>query len=93
MNNINYDKLMEEMLSGCKGDPGTGPDVAPCVLLHSCCAPCSSACIERLCDRCDVTVYYYNPNIGDEAEYLKRKEEQIRLIKIYNEEKKGRYEI
>jgi predicted adenine nucleotide alpha hydrolase (AANH) superfamily ATPase len=63
------------------------------VLLHSCCAPCSSACIERLCDRCDVTVYYYNPNIGEEAEYLKRKEEQIRLIGAYNAEKKGKFEI
>lgn len=81
---------MEEMLD----EHGNGPDVhPPAILLHSCCAPCSSACIERLCDRCDVTVYYYNPNIGEEAEYLKRKEEQIRLIGRYNEEKKGRYEI
>ncbi|MCR5618902.1 MAG: epoxyqueuosine reductase QueH [Lachnospiraceae bacterium] len=90
MNNINYDKLMEDMLSE-RGDGSSVHKVA--VLLHSCCAPCSSACIERLCDRCDVTVYYYNPNIGDEAEYLKRKEEQIRLINAYNAEKKGKYEI
>ncbi|MCR5440970.1 MAG: epoxyqueuosine reductase QueH [Lachnospiraceae bacterium] len=90
MNNVNYDKLMEDMLSG----PMDGFSVHKvAVLLHSCCAPCSSACIERLCDRCDVTVYYYNPNIGEEAEYLKRKEEQIRLIGAYNSEKKGKYEI
>ena len=90
MNNVNYDKLMEDMLSG-RTDGSSVHKVA--VLLHSCCAPCSSACIERLCDRCDVTVYYYNPNIGEEAEYLKRKEEQIRLIGAYNSEKKGKYEI
>ena len=83
MNNVNFDKLMEDMLN----------EKAGAVLLHSCCAPCSSACIERLCDRCDITVYYYNPNIGEESEYLKRKEEQIRLINAYNAEKKGRYEI
>ena len=83
MNRINYDKLMEEILAENAGR----------VLLHSCCAPCSSTCIERLCDRCDVTVYYYNPNIGEEAEYLKRKEEQIRLINAYNAEKKGKFEI
>ena len=83
MNKINYDNLMEKILSENAGR----------VLLHSCCAPCSSTCIERLCDRCDVTVYYYNPNIGEEAEYLKRKEEQIRLINAYNAEKKGKFEI
>ena len=93
---------MEEILEGGGGEQGDGSHVhfvnggtVPLftVLLHSCCAPCSSACIERLCDRCDITVYYYNPNIGEEAEYLKRKEEQIRLIRAYNSEKKGKYEI
>ncbi|MCR4793472.1 MAG: epoxyqueuosine reductase QueH [Lachnospiraceae bacterium] len=87
MNKINYDNLMEEML----GERGDGSFVH--LLLHSCCAPCSSACIERLCDRCDVTVYYYNPNIGNETEYLKRKEEQIRLINAYNDEGKGKFPI
>ena len=93
---------MEEILEGGGGEQGDGSHVhfvnggtVPLftVLLHSCCAPCSSTCIERLCDRCDITVYYYNPNIGEEAEYLKRKEEQIRLINAYNSEKKGKYEI
>ena len=93
---------MEEILEGGGGEQGDGSHVhfvnggtVPLftVLLHSCCAPCSSTCIERLCDRCDITVYYYNPNIGEEAEYLKRKEEQIRLIRAYNSEKKGKYEI
>lgn len=55
------------------------------ILLHSCCAPCSSAVVERLIDRFDVVVFYYNPNIYPEEEYLKRKAEQIRYIKILNE--------
>ncbi|MDE6550063.1 MAG: epoxyqueuosine reductase QueH [Clostridia bacterium] len=50
------------------------------VLLHSCCAPCSSHCISVLAPRADVTVFYYNPNIYPESEYLRRKQEQIRLI-------------
>ena len=54
------------------------------LLLHSCCAPCSTACIEALKDFFDITVFYYNPNITDQAEYEKRKEEQIKLLKILN---------
>lgn len=51
------------------------------LLLHSCCAPCSSACLERLKDTFDITVLYYNPNIDEEAEYEKRKAEQIRFLR------------
>ena len=50
------------------------------LLLHSCCAPCSSACLERLKDHFQVTVLYYNPNIDEQEEYEKRKTEQIRLL-------------
>ena len=50
------------------------------LLLHSCCAPCSSACLERLKDFFDITVLYYNPNVDEESEYQKRKAEQIRLL-------------
>lgn len=50
------------------------------LLLHSCCAPCSSYVIEYLSDFFDITVYYYNPNIYSMEEYNKRAEEQIRLI-------------
>ncbi|MBO4963006.1 MAG: epoxyqueuosine reductase QueH [Clostridia bacterium] len=52
------------------------------LLLHSCCAPCSTAGIEALKDYFDITVFYYNPNITDEQEYQKRKAEQIKLLKI-----------
>ena len=52
----------------------------PTLLLHCCCAPCSSACLEKLKNFFDITVFYYNPNIEDE-EYLRRKKELSRLIK------------
>ena len=51
------------------------------ILLHSCCAPCSSHVITFLTKYFDITILYYNPNISPKEEYIKRKEEQIRLIK------------
>ena len=51
------------------------------LLLHSCCAPCSSACLERLKEYFSITVLYYNPNIDEREEYEKRKAEQIRFLK------------
>ena len=51
------------------------------LLLHSCCGPCSSRCLETLKEKFAVTVLYYNPNITDCAEYEKRKGEQIRLLR------------
>lgn len=55
------------------------------ILLHSCCAPCSTAVIERLAETYDITILYYNPNIYPEEEYEKRKAEQKRYLKIWNE--------
>ena len=55
------------------------------LLLHSCCGPCSTAVIERLSKDWDITVFYFNPNITDPAEYEHRKAEQIRFIGEYNE--------
>lgn len=55
------------------------------LLLHSCCGPCSSACIERLLPDYDITVFYYNPCIDDRDEYEKRKTNQIKLIEAINE--------
>lgn len=54
------------------------------LLLHSCCGPCSTACIERLVPDFHVTIFYYNPNITDRDEYEKRKENQIKFITEYN---------
>ena len=53
----------------------------PTLLLHSCCAPCSSYCLEYLSDYFEITIFYFNPNIYPEEEYRKRVEEQKRLAK------------
>ena len=50
------------------------------LLLHSCCGPCSSYVISYLTNYFDITILYYNPNIYPYDEYLKRKQEQIKLI-------------
>lgn len=69
----NYDLKMTELMKTFeKGTP---------LLLHSCCAPCSSACLERLAEVFSVMVLYYNPNIDEREEYEKRKAEQIRFLK------------
>ncbi len=57
----------------------------PRLLLHSCCGPCSTAVIERLIGTYRITVFYYNPNIHDEAEYEKRKRNQIDFINQLND--------
>lgn len=59
-------------------------DKAPRLFLHSCCAPCSSYVLEYLRQYFRITVFYYNPNITEDAEYRKRVEEQKRLIAAYN---------
>lgn len=52
----------------------------PTLLLHSCCAPCSSYVLEYLSNFFHITVFYYNPNIYPDAEYLHRVQEQMQLI-------------
>lgn len=61
------------------------------ILLHSCCAPCSSHVITFLTKYFDITILYYNPNISPIEEYNKRKEEQIKLINEIKTE--GKIEI
>jgi len=70
--NENYFKLGQKQLENLSGKKK--------LLLHSCCAPCSSHVISYLTKYFDITVLYYNPNISPKNEYEKRKEEQIRLI-------------
>lgn len=55
------------------------------LLLHSCCGPCSTACIERLLPNYRITVFFYNPNITDADEYERRKAAQIKFLNAYNE--------
>ena len=75
MNNINYQKWLDK-----KTDEISKSGIIPTLLLHSCCAPCSSYVIEYLSTYFSITVYYYNPNISPREEYLHRAEEQKRLI-------------
>lgn len=70
--NINYQKKLEELIITLTG--------IPTLLLHSCCAPCSSYCLEYLSQYFSITVLYYNPNISPKDEFQKRAEEQRRLI-------------
>lgn len=57
--------------------------IVPRLLLHSCCAPCSSYVIEYLSQFFHITVFYYNPNISKEEEYRKRVAEQKRFIQEF----------
>ncbi|MCM1187939.1 MAG: epoxyqueuosine reductase QueH [bacterium] len=90
LNQVNYQKELDKILQGLE-QRGEEQD-APTLLLHSCCAPCSSYVLEYLCKYFRITVFYYNPNISFQEEYRKRAEEQKRLIRAYNERKLG-YEI
>ena len=71
---MNYDKALDELI-------GTFT-TRPTLLLHACCAPCSSSVIERLAPYFNITVLFYNPNIEPFEEYETRKEELIRLLDI-----------
>ena len=76
MNKRNYQKELEAQI---KSNEASG--VFPKLLLHACCAPCSSWCLEYLSPHFDITLFYYNPNIDDEEEYHRRAEEARRLIR------------
>ncbi|MCI6012342.1 MAG: epoxyqueuosine reductase QueH [Firmicutes bacterium] len=54
------------------------------LLLHSCCGPCSTACIERVLSDYQVTVFYFNPCITDPEEYERRKAAQVQFLQEYN---------
>ena len=82
MNKINYQKELEYLIDKL-------PDHHRRLFLHSCCAPCSSYCLEYLRQYFDVTVFYYNPNISFLEEYRHRVEELKRLVSTLNEEAKG----
>lgn len=75
MNNINYQKILDKELEKIQSSNTT-----PTLLLHSCCAPCSSYVIEYLSKYFKITVFYYNPNISPDNEYRYRADEQKRLI-------------
>ena len=72
---INYQKELEKVLDTLRKE-----GKVPTLLLHSCCAPCSSYVLEYLSEYFKITVFYYNPNIYPESEYTKRILEQQKLI-------------
>lgn len=72
---INYQRILEQTIEN-----NERAGIVPTLLLHSCCAPCSSYCLEYLSDYFKITVFYYNPNIYPEEEYYKRVSEQQRFI-------------
>lgn len=95
MNRINYQKQLEEVLKRMKEERKRKR-----LLLHACCAPCSSYCLEYLREAFALTVFFYNPNLTEQEEYRRRVEEEKRLIALMNGQEgssqieilEGRYE-
>lgn len=77
MNKTNYQKVLDKLIESIESEGNT-----PSLLLHSCCAPCSSYVLEYLSQHFCITVLYYNPNIFPIEEYEYRIEEQKRLISL-----------
>lgn len=75
MNKINYQIELNKIIDNLQKE-----NRVPTLLLHSCCAPCSSYCLSYLANYFKITIFYYNPNISPAEEYQKRVEEQKRLI-------------
>ncbi|MBO6214610.1 MAG: epoxyqueuosine reductase QueH, partial [Lachnospiraceae bacterium] len=78
MERRNYSKELIKLIEELNGEGRV-----PSLLLHSCCAPCSSYCIEYLSDYFRITVFYYNPNIYPDEEYHFRAAEQKRFLEVF----------
>ncbi len=72
---INYQLVLDEMIKNL--------DYVPKLLLHVCCAPCSSYVIEYLSDYFEITLFFYNPNMDSEEEFSKRLNELKRFISVF----------
>ncbi|HEY5524664.1 MAG TPA: epoxyqueuosine reductase QueH [Clostridium sp.] len=75
--NINYQKELDALIENL-----IDKEEEPTLLLHSCCAPCSSYVLEYLSNYFKITIFYYNPNIYPETEYSRRVIEQQELIRV-----------
>ena len=73
----NFQKELDKLIEKAAGD-----GVTPSLLLHACCAPCSSYCLEYLAEYFSITVFFYNPNLYPADEYDKRADEVRRLISL-----------
>ena len=84
---INTDDFMK--LSDAEKFSAEPQQRKPSLLLHACCGPCSTSCVERLADDYSITVYYYNPNITDREEYYLRRDTLLEFLRQFNEERAG----
>ncbi len=75
---MNYQTKLDEIIENISKE-----DKVPKLLLHACCAPCSTYCIEYLSNYFDITIYYYNPNIEPESEFEKRANEMKKFISTF----------
>jgi Uncharacterized protein conserved in bacteria len=75
MKQINYQKELDKLLDDIQQE-----EKVPKLLIHSCCAPCSSYVLEYLSNYFHITIFFYNPNITEPEEYERRVEEQRKLI-------------
>lgn len=76
---INYDRLLQKMIQTWQTQ-----SIRPTILLHSCCAPCSTYTLEYLNQFADITIYFANSNIHPRSEYLRREQVQKKFIKDFN---------
>ena len=84
---INYQKELDKLIQNLEKEKRV-----PKLLIHSCCAPCSSYVLEYLSQYFEITVLYYNPNIYPQAEYERRLNEIIDLLNLLYPENLDRYE-
>ena len=83
---MNYQKQLEEILTKIAAEKSQNAgSKKPTLLLHACCAPCSSYVIEYLAGIFDITIFYYNPNIHPKEEYDRRLEELKKFLKQFPE--------
>lgn len=88
-NRVNYNQEMKKIMEEIRASYASDPSAEKVrLLLHACCAPCASSCLERLGDIFDITVYFYNPNIASEEEYDKRAKELERFTSLFSPEVK-----
>lgn len=78
---VNYDKLLQKLIQSWQTE-----SIRPSLLIHTCCAPCSTYTLEYLTKYADVSIYFANSNIHPKEEYLRRKNEQEIFIEKFNKQ-------
>lgn len=84
MRKVPYHVILEDELKNIQKRLDLGEE-KPSLFLHACCGPCSSYILEYLLSYFNIRVYFYNPNIHPEAEYLRRKSELEKFIQEFSE--------